>query len=505
MPSTPFTLPIQPARRAVPGSLLMLLVAVAALVLPGQARADRSLEAGVDEPRQFLYGDVNGSMDRIKALGATRVRTNIIWNRVAPSASSQSKPSGFEGWKPDSEGYDWSKYDRIINAAAQRGLDVYAVVTGPGPVWASETPRRKNGAWKPSPLEFGRFAEAAADRYGDRVDRWGIYNEPNQGGWLQPQSQRGGGGYVLRAPHHYRDLVNASYDRIEKEDPSATILLGNTAPTGRDDRGYTRPIRPLTFWRTFGCVSSSYKKRRSGYCRNFERPEANDIGHHPHPVRKSPTESSPDRNDAAIADTTRFMRNIDWIKRANGLKRDGGGNFGVYYTEFSYQTNPPDVISGVGQVRQSLNMQEAQYIMWRHSRVRGWMQYQLNDEPLREKETGRARYGGWQGGIFEVDGDPKPYARTYTAPIWRSHRRRDAGDPVRFWGQSKLVRSPQDVLLQYRNFGSSKWRDLQTIRTNGRGYFSTLRDVSRSRYYRFIYPDGKGGFETSTARSVRIR
>ena len=60
-------------------------------------------------------------------------------------------------------------------------------ITGPGPVWASSSPSKKNQAWKPKASEFAAFATAVAKRYGAVTDRYLIYNEPNQKGWLQPQ------------------------------------------------------------------------------------------------------------------------------------------------------------------------------------------------------------------------------------------------------------------------------------------------------------------------------
>ncbi len=102
-------------------------------------------------------------------------------------------------------------------------------ISTPAPVWASAEPARGNQLWKPRADEFADFAEAVTRRYAASVDHYGISNEPNQGVWLQPQSDRSG----LVAPHLYRDMVLAAYPRIKAIDPTATALVGELAASGR--------------------------------------------------------------------------------------------------------------------------------------------------------------------------------------------------------------------------------------------------------------------------------
>ena len=62
-------------------------------------------------------------------------------------------------------------------------------ITGPGPLWTSRHPSKKKPAYYPSPSKFAAFARAVALRYGDRVDRYIVWNEPNLAAWLQPQAK----------------------------------------------------------------------------------------------------------------------------------------------------------------------------------------------------------------------------------------------------------------------------------------------------------------------------
>ena len=63
------------------------------------------------------------------------------------------------------------------------------MLDGPPPLWASSRPRVGNPRYLPSAWHFGQFAAAVAKRYGDRVDDYILWNEPNLPLWLQPQAQ----------------------------------------------------------------------------------------------------------------------------------------------------------------------------------------------------------------------------------------------------------------------------------------------------------------------------
>src|SRR3954465_3725587 len=107
-------------------------------------------------------------------------------------------------------------------------------VTGSGPVWTSQKPSLHNPRYKPDPKKFADFATAVARRYRSKVDRYLIWNEPNQPGWLQPQFDcpRGPRSCVPAAPHLYRNLVNAAGPATRAADPGAQIVVGPLPPRG---------------------------------------------------------------------------------------------------------------------------------------------------------------------------------------------------------------------------------------------------------------------------------
>ena len=144
------------------------------------------------------------------------------------------------------------------------------VVTGPGPLWASQVPARHSIRYKPRPDLFGQFARAAALRYAGAVDRWIIWNEPNLPLWLQPQNTCKGKRCTPYAPHLYRRLVRAAYPAIKAVDPTSTVLFGALAPNGENSTKQNARTRPLAFIRSLGCVKVTLKRDRSGPCNGLQ-------------------------------------------------------------------------------------------------------------------------------------------------------------------------------------------------------------------------------------------
>ena len=148
------------------------------------------------------------------------------------------------------------------------------------------------------------------------------------------------------APHHYRRMVNAAFPAIRAASPNDTIMVGELAASGSVNRGPGSSIRPLAFLRAFACVSRSFHKLSSGPCRNFKAPRADVIGHHPYSFFSRPTRHSPNRDDAAIGDGRRLLRFLDRLVGKHRLISARGGKLNVHYTEFGYQTDPPDPYAG---------------------------------------------------------------------------------------------------------------------------------------------------------------
>jgi hypothetical protein len=460
--------------------LLAALTAAAGLAAAAPARASHDAEVSIMDD-QLLLGRsqayVDQQMATFQALGVDRVRVSAFWDGSSPSAASRRKPAGFDVANPNDPRYQWWATDRVVYSAVTHGLKVMLTITTPAPLWAVRPTRNRNRVWRPNASLFGQYAEAVARRYGPLVDHYGIANEPNQGGWLQPQSGRGG----LVSPHLYRAMVQAAYPRINAADPGSVALIGNLASSGSRARGRRAPIRPLAFLRAMACVDSRYRPLHGGSCRHFRPVPADAIGHHPYEFFSPPNRPTRNRDDAGIGDSRRLLRVVDRLVRRGRIKPGKGRRLSVFYTEFGYQTNPPDPFAGISLRRQNRYLQQAAYLVWRTPRIHGLNQFRLTDGALRGH--GLSAFREFQSGLLFANRRAKPSFRSFPNPFVI------AGG--RCWGQVRPG-GAHAVELQRAAHRRGPFRTARRVRTDSHGYFSVgLR--RRGGFWRFRYSDGPSG------------
>src|SRR5574341_361317 len=196
------------------GALLMLSGS-AALVSQRQMRLrgaldglpDPALDArppilGVNaELTQYNREELTENLDLIAQTGFVWVRQVFAWDEIEPQRGT----------------YDWAAYDPIVEEAAARDLRIIAVLWR-SPEWAAKSPTAPPNEAD----DFGAFAGAVAARYGDRIDVYQIWDEPNlESGWGgQPPEVIG-----------YTRLLASAYRAIHAADPDATVLTAGLAPT----------------------------------------------------------------------------------------------------------------------------------------------------------------------------------------------------------------------------------------------------------------------------------
>jgi hypothetical protein len=370
-------------------------------------------------------------------------------------------------------------------------MKVMLSVTGPGPLWTSRAPRRHNPRYKPNPQLFAKFARAVATRYGDRVDRYLIWNEPNVAGWLEPQQTCGRRGCVPEAPHLYRGLVRAAVPAIKRADPGAQILLGELAPRGHRAISTRSPVSPLPFLREMACVDRRYKRIRGGRCAGFKPARADAFGYHPHGVEFGPEQPNPDRDQAQIGDIPRLFSVLDRLTRMGRIVAPHR-KFDVYLTEFGYQTSPPDHDVGISLGRQERYVQQAAYLAWKLPRVRNLTQYQWRDEPVIVRGRGIKSYSGWQSGLRYVNNRPKPAMRAFRAPFVVDVGPR--GRVGRFWGQIRAGSGVRPVTVLRLRPGQKRYREVATVFTDANGYWTRRLPVERRARYRFSWQRGRSGY-----------
>ena len=109
--------------------------------------------------------------------------------------------------------FDFQQSDRILNAVAQHGLTLVPLLDGdPATQFAPPADPNQLAAWA------GEFAR----RYGDQIDYYIIWDEPNL-------TSHWGGEKVN--PDEYAALLNAAGGAIKSADSSATIVAAPLAPT----------------------------------------------------------------------------------------------------------------------------------------------------------------------------------------------------------------------------------------------------------------------------------
>ena len=148
--------------------LLKLVIAAALLALGAHAPAAHAsgLTIGFSaDPALTSQDPASGTVwiPRAVAEGASIVRVNLTWSKVAPVV----RPPSFDPSDPSSPGYNWTAIDATVRGLASHGLQVLLNVTG-APDWAqgaSPPPNTAPGSWRPDPAQFASFATAAALRY----------------------------------------------------------------------------------------------------------------------------------------------------------------------------------------------------------------------------------------------------------------------------------------------------------------------------------------------------
>jgi hypothetical protein len=525
----PYRLPPQPGTRAFRGGRVpraCLAAVLAALALPalvGQAKAAVGMEIGMEDERLLLRsGRAAEVIADWKALGIETVRVQAGWYAISPGQRRLRKPRRFNANNPLDRRYRWSVLDRAVNLIRDAGMKPMLTVTGPAPYWATQNPRRRQGQWLPKSRDFGQFARAVARRYGHLVDRYLIWNEPNQPGWLLPQRDcRGRGRRAVctpRSPHVYRNLYSAARRAIRSADRKAEIVFGELAPVGDDPvRSHWRPMAPLPFLRALACVNDRYRRLKPGPCKRFRPLRADAFGYHPHGKKQAPDQPNPDRQEAQLADLDRLFRTLDRLTRARRFvaPRSTHRRFDVHMTEFGFQTNPPDRAAGISLARQASYVQQAAYILWRRPRVRSLTHYQWEDEVV-TRDGPKSGYGGWQSGLHFYNGRSKPVMGVFAAPLVYDRRR------AQLWGQVRPGTAPQ-VALEERNPGTITWRPVEQVTTDAHGYFTSDYPVDDRADYRvsWVEPpvlleakprvrtsavlrlDGRGGrYRTATGRGT---
>lgn len=494
-------------RRRLSRSLAPALLSALVLLMcaASSALADHTQQSIFQDDQYLVYSPtktVEQTLLALKLIGIDQVRVNVNWANIAPGADSRRMPANFNGALPASyPAAAWAPYDRLVALAQLLRIGVNFNITAPGPLWAMGAHPlsvRAANHWEPNPIDYLAFVYALGVRYGGHygnipaVRSWSIWNEPDQPGWLAPQSVRVGGREVAVAPRMYRSYVNAGYLGLDFSGHGSsqdTILIGELAPEGDAKAGAYSPSTPIPFLRDLYCVGSDYRPLTGATATAQGCPsggshqafvtanpglfKATGFAHHPYFFFHAPSYSSPDQNFVPLENLGRLERGLNRSLGAWGVHR----TLPIYLTEYGYQTKPPDPYQTVSPAEQAAYLNEADYIAWRDPRVRSVAQFLLYDSgPDRRYPKGNFNYWDtFQTGLLYANGKPKPAYTAYQTPVWITDTN-SRGSKVSLWGQLRAapIGTAPHAEIQWRGTTGS-WRTLSTITVRGAEHYFTTR------------------------------
>ena len=456
----------------------MLLCALLACALPalslgaGPALASHTQVTYFEGSTDLLTPNTREhAIAQLRSLGVKALRVELAWIDVAPSPNSATAPS-FEAANPAS--YNWGVYDWLLAKAAELHWPVLLTVTAPAPRWATSN-RKAPYVTRPDDLDFQQFMTAVARHYGSEVAIYSIWNEPNHPQFLMPQWNSNG---TPASPRIYRGLYQAAYAGLQAAGLShPRVLFGETAPTGYDtvnvrrerSKALLHAVAPLAFLRGALCLNSHYRK--SGSC---GRLQASGYAHHAYTTAAGPYYRPPESDNVTIGVLARLERALDLAARAGAIT----AHLPVYLTEFGVQSKPNRYL-GVSTSKQAEFDAIAEHIAYSDPRVAAFSQYLLKDDPLGGAPGAGVNGGtiGFQTGLEYLNGAPKALYYAWPLPLTVTK----TGHGFSLWGLVRPATGATKVTVLVRLRGSSHYRTLKTLSTNGAGYWvlnSSTRGVS---------------------------
>jgi hypothetical protein len=515
--------------------ITLLIGALTAGLAPGNvtpARASTSQTAMFEADTQ-LYANPTGTLDTLRKLGVGEIRVAVQWDQVYRDGSHASvKPQGFNGADPRAPQYDWTQLDQIVANAPRYGIAVDLELTGGAPLWATGAGKLEGAstAWEPSAPAYGDFVAAAGTRYSGHfvpapgaaplppVHVWEIWNEPNFGPDLDPQTVNHGS--VSNSPRLYRNLVDAGWSALGRTGHSHdTAILGNLDARGYKNPGVFGATKPVAFIRTLYCLDARLRPLRGRVAsavgcptnaagsRRFRHDHpglftASGFGDHPYPFATAPNGiDARDPDDAQLSQVPHMTRVLDAVQRAYG----SGHRFAIYDNEYGYITNPPNHSQRFpSPALAAAYINWAEYIHYQNPRLVSFMQFLLEDPNPRYAPE----YGGFASGLRFFGGKLKPSYAAYRLPVYLPVTRTRPGRSVLVWGCARPARAfgQRRVQIQLRSRAAGAFATVATVSVhNVQGYFETHLRLRRGGVIRlaWTYPGGQTVYSRLVTVTVR--
>lgn len=270
--------------------------------------------------------DGNAVINRLNELGVTWVKHTIDWGRYEPTQGE----------------IDFAALDDLVATLEGSEANILLTVVGT-PEWARVAPENMGSA----PQNYNAYASfvgALAERYGDRVDAYEI--------WSQPNLAQSWAGKPLTGAE-YVSLLQTAYAAIKVVNPEAVVVSAGLAPTGGDGVNAINDVDYLRQMYAAGVAAVS-----------------DAIGAHPYGFANSP-DSTCCQNDPAVTQFNNhpsffFLDTLGAYRAV--MEENGDAETLIWATEFGWGSNenfpvmPPtgfEFVSTITLDQQSLYLERA--------------------------------------------------------------------------------------------------------------------------------------------------
>ncbi|MFA7309083.1 MAG: beta-galactosidase [Patescibacteria group bacterium] len=135
----------------------------------------------------------------IQELGVSWVREEFVWGQI----------------EPEKDNLNWDFYDNAFNSLSKSNVKVLGIIDYSAP-WATSNPGLDQAdKYMPDLAQWEKYVSRVVERYGERVDAWQIWNEPNIPTFFKPQPNI----------DQYISILRTASSVVREKDPNAQILV----------------------------------------------------------------------------------------------------------------------------------------------------------------------------------------------------------------------------------------------------------------------------------------
>lgn len=152
----------------------------------------------------LFYTDRDRVLQLTQNAGFDWVRQQVVWRDIEDPAQNI---------------FGWEELDRLVDTVNAYGRKLLVNVV------QSPTPYNATNGLPDDPKTLGRFVELMAQRYGDKITAYEIWNEPNL-------AHETGGQIAPADVGRYVELLKEAYTRIKAVSPNAIVLAAASSSSG---------------------------------------------------------------------------------------------------------------------------------------------------------------------------------------------------------------------------------------------------------------------------------